>query len=52
MVIINITQTELFVLSVTNNQEKQNRLPNIFDYAFVNKISIYLGDKLISLSTY
>lgn len=35
-----------------NNQEKQNGLLNIFNNAFVNKISIYLGGKLISLSTY
>ena len=35
-----------------SSQERQGRLLSIFYHAFINKINIYLDDKLISLLTY
>lgn len=38
-------------MSVMDSQERQGRLLSIFNHAFVNKINIYLDDRLISLPT-
>ena len=39
-------------MSVMSSQERQGRLLSMFYHAFINKINIYLDDKLISLLTY